>query len=436
MSFWDKLKDRLPKAKKEEQKLLKGLDAVKETYDEVDGREAAIKASAQKAIQQMELHPEMSAVELIKMIQDDKELPIDVVVKIAKQIPEVRQEETVVKIAEEVDLPIEGYKEIIQDADVSLSTAQKIAEQIPDEGIKIQQQEELKKQREEKIYNNLQELYKDCVNMNDLQTVDRLGDYKYANQPLRIKEQVRKILARRTAIDCLDFGGPKIETIARVISADELLEIEFDKRVSEEYLNMRAEYEDKNKPYHEYDRNLVKGMIIENVAKGVAKDFDEAGYIKVPQSDAMNNLTENEEQIFIKTMKHSCKKEVLTEKDIMRVRKQIRGDISNELEDIEKMLGKMSQDDRETYVTMFKQIIQSKSKSSPEEMQLQESIVHLNEQINQLPKGEAITTAKMMSQILEDRKKAKRTLKVERVDNVHEKDAIPTEYTSPKGEER
>lgn len=115
-----------------------GLDSVKEAYGEAksndEGREGAIRVAAEKAIEALIANPNMSAKELIAMINEEEGLPVDVVVEIAKQLPRER-EKTIVGITEEYDLPSKDLQEILNKADVSLNAARKIVAQIPDEEI-------------------------------------------------------------------------------------------------------------------------------------------------------------------------------------------------------------------------------------------------------------------------------------------------------------
>ena len=77
----------------------------------------------------MEEHPDMPVVDFLKMIQEEQELPTDIVVETTKQIPDIKSEKIAAEAVEELYLHAPQIPEIIQEADVSLKTAQKIRSQ-------------------------------------------------------------------------------------------------------------------------------------------------------------------------------------------------------------------------------------------------------------------------------------------------------------------
>lgn len=144
-------------AKRKEQEILtKGVEAVKDKYDEVDTRQEAIQEAAKRVIRELEAHPDMPAIAFLKMLQDEKKLPDDVVVEASTQISEVKSEEILVELMEELDIPSKDIQYIIKKSDISVDTAKKVAEQIPDETIQEEEKRRLeniekeKKEEEEK----------------------------------------------------------------------------------------------------------------------------------------------------------------------------------------------------------------------------------------------------------------------------------------------
>ena len=391
MALVDKIRKLISQEKKEEE-FQKELDSVKEVYAEVksadEGRKKAIKAAAEKAIAQIRANPNMPAIDLIKMIEAAEELPQEVIVEIATQFPE---ENTVVQIAEEVDLPPHGLQKILNEADVSLNAARKIAEQISDEEVQSEEQEKIRAEQEIENLNRLEEIYKSCEDKNDLEVVKQIKEirqHKGFEQSDRIQELINKIIAKRIAMDCFEFGGPRIETMTSVISASDMLKMGFSQKVGKEYDAISMQKKRDNKKGYSYDRSLVREKIIEAVAKEVVNDAENnVTMIKIPQA-IQDNASKEEKKVFIKGLQTFFKKGKISEEE------------RNYLED----LGKKEYDE------------------------LQIAISELNTKIGELPEGTAVETVRTIIEALDNRIRAE-----------HKEKNIDTEQSTPRttgGEDR
>ena len=151
MSLKDKIMTRLNKdnSDSEQDKLKKGVVAVQNAYDESETKKEANENAMNTVIETIQAHPEMPVGEFLKMIQQNTDLSDSSLVEIIKQIPDVKSEEATVEAVKKVDLASEAITEIIQDAPVTPATAQKIAEQIPNEEIQKEQQEKIERWAEE-----------------------------------------------------------------------------------------------------------------------------------------------------------------------------------------------------------------------------------------------------------------------------------------------
>lgn len=397
-----------------ENKMQERVEAVKGVYDESETEKEAIKRATDRVIKEIEANPDMPVIEFLKMIQEEEKLPTDILVEATKQIPDVKSETVTVKAVEELDFASKEIKEIIEEADISLNTAQKMAAQIPDETIKREQQEELEKKQEQKTLQQLQKIYDTCEKMNDNQLVQEIRKVKIDTKTNKIEEAIKHIIAKKTALDCMRFGGPKIPTMAQVISPVEMLEMNFPFLVEKEYKSIKKAYDEQGKEYHEYgvaEKRMVKKKILENIAKTVAKNFEEIGDISVPQSEQMGSLNKEEIEIFTDAVKKFCKREQLSDIEIERIHRQIKGDTSNELEDVIRMLEKMKPIERERYVSMFKKQMTENDEKTMQEKELDAAIYALQQQIKKLPNEDGIQTATMITNMLQERQVAKNMIK-------------------------
>lgn len=397
-----------------------GLEAVKQVYDDSDTEKEAIKKATDRVLKEIEEHPDMSVVDFLKMIQEEENLPTDIVIETTKQIPDIKPERLAAEAVKELDLDSPQIKEIIQEADVSLNTAQKMVSQIPDKKVKEEQQRELDKRKEQETLEQLQNIYDSCEDMNDIQLVRKISQIKISERTGKIEEKIRHIVAKRTALDYMQFGGPKIPTMAQIISPAEMLEIDFPFLVEKESQTIKNESDIDETKYHAYgakEKWIVKMKILDNIAKNIARNFEEFGDINVPQLEQMKNLSDEELEIFVDQIKSSCKEEKLSDTEIERIKRQVRGEKSVELEDIVRIFQKMKPSDRERYLEMVKEDMQKKEEKTNQEEELEESVYTLQKQIGKLPKEEGIRIANMMSQMLREREEAREMIKnVKKID--------------------
>ena len=405
MSLTDFIKEILSR-----KKMQKKVEGVKDVYDEEEDEKESIQRATDRVIKVIEAHPDMPVIEFLKMIQEEEKLPGDIVVEATKKIKDEQAAEAV----KELDFASKEITSIIEEADISLNTAQKMVEQIPDEKIKKEQQRKLEKRKEQEILEQLQKIYDNCEEMNDNQLIQEIEDIEIAQKSSKTEEKIKHIIAKKIALDYMQFGGPKISTMARVISLEEMLEMNFPFLVEKEYQSISKEYDEKRKRYHEYDtkgKELLKKKILEHIARMVAENFEEIGDIRVPQSEQMRNVTKEELEIFIEAVKNSCKKEELSEVEVERIKKQVRGDTSTEIDDVIRMLDKMKPADRERFVARFKEEMQENEEKTEQERELDGAIDTLQQQIKKLPIEDGIQAATMMSQMLQERQEAREMIK-------------------------
>lgn len=193
-------------------------------------------------------NPDM-ATEIIAKAKQSGKLKDQVAMDAMKEIPNIEQienpEETLVETAEKTDFNTTQIKEIIKETDMSLKTAKKMAEQIPNDEIRkaekarleeIEREEriEQKRQQEQELNKELKEMYVNCKGIRDTDILTRLKEIKKQNRSLKVKEIITRILARKAAIEFRQVGNTRLFEMKKVITPEEMLESKFPDLVQEE----------------------------------------------------------------------------------------------------------------------------------------------------------------------------------------------------------
>mgnify|MGYP004506782989 CR=1 FL=1 len=401
---------------KEQKRLEQGVAAVQNIYEQSESQKEANKKAMDIIINTIQTHPEMPVGEFLKMVQKNTDLSDTSLVEIMKQIPDIKSEKAIVDAVKKVDLATEAITEIIHEAPVSPVTAQKLAEQIPDEEVQKKQQAEIERKvkeeqrireqnKEKNIISKLENLYNRCSNINDAILVDEISKLNIEKKTEKINEKIKQIISKKVAIDCMDFGGPKLPTLMKIIPATEMLEIDLPNLVEKEYQKAKVKYDEDEKKYYKYDgetKKMVKGKILENIAKEVASNFEEIGDISIPQIEALKNLNEDEIKIFVNAVKKPGHQIKLGEDDVKMVERQLRGGSIGELENLQNMLGKMKSNDRERAVSGFIQQLKVEN-NSREQKELDIAILDIGYKIRRLPEDKQLDAARAISDILDEK---------------------------------
>ena len=404
----------------EQDKLKRGVVAVQNAYDESETKKEANQNAMNTVIETIQAHPEMPVGEFLKMIQQNTDLSDSSLVEIIKQIPDVKSEEAAVEAVKKVDLASEAITEIIQEAPVTPATAQKIAEQIPNKDIKKEQQEKIEKwereeqrkkdlAKEKEVLSQLEEIYEDCEKINDMTLADRINELHIEKKTEKISEKLEDIIAKRVALDCMEFGGPKLPTLMRIMPAIDMFEADLPNLVEKEYKEIKAKYDDQGKDYHQYayrERNWLKEKLLENIARKVAENFEEIGDISVPPIEQFKNLNEDEMNFFINAVNGYCKKGKLSAENIERIQKQLNGDTVEEWENLQRMLERMKPKDRENAVRDCLQVLKIDENKTQKQKELDEAIANIGACIRELPYDKRLSTAKTIINALEQQQEA------------------------------
>lgn len=368
MSAWNKFQDMINERKN---KIVNRNIEKAENVAQNTGFEEALEI----VLDTIRQNPDM-ATEIIAKAKQSGKLKDQVAMDAMKEIPNIEQienpEETLVETAEKTDFNTTQIKEIIKETDMSLKTAKKVAEQIPNDEIRkaekarleeIEREEriEQKRQQEQELNKELKEMYVNCKGIRDTDILTRLEEIKKQNRSLKVKEIITRILARKAAIEFRQVGNTRLFEMKKVVTPEEMLESKFPDLVQEEFEQIKdiKAYKGIDGKQHKYNKEILMQGILSEIAKNVASTFNDVGVIDIPQSEAMKEITDEQEKYFISQIQIYGKD--IT--DIEKIKNQIRGIVSYQMKDLEEMIKKVPEDEIGEYVQSFKaQIAKGKQK--------------------------------------------------------------------------
>ena len=324
-----------------ENKLQQGVDTVQSIINESESKKEASKKAVIAAIEEIQAHPEMPVGEFMKRLQLHTDLSDADLVKIIKQLPDIKSEEATIAAVKSTDLPSQAITEIIEEAPISPVAAQKIVNEIPDEDIQKEQQSRLEKileeeqkqkalEEETKILEQLSLIYDNCDTLGTPRLVGEIESLSISNKTEKINQKLTDIVAKTTAIDCMKFGDPRIPTLTRIMPSIDMFEADLPLLVQTEYKKLKKNYDKSGKEYYEYDESkekLIRTKLLEDMAKQSAHTFDKIGDFNLPQTEHFQSLNDDDLKTFINTVRvYSTSVE---KRDMNRLLHQLRGETKN-----------------------------------------------------------------------------------------------------------
>lgn len=327
-------------------KVVNQIDEVYKRSLEDDEIKDAEQSAAQKVIEYVRKNPE-NATEILKEILEKEEIPNKVFEKTATTISKLDEipDKIIPKAVadSEVDVPDQIIENIIENGDVNRKEKIELINNLENEELKQKQVEE-----------ELKQIYENCSDTNESELVHKLEMTKIVQKNSSIRKLEQAIIAKKMAINYKRFGGTKISTLARYLSEEEMIEINFPEMVYEEYKKI-SEKDEKNK----VDKSNLKVQILEEIAKKVANNYQEIGDFVIPQSRNMTQLTKKEEDKFIKAIETYVRKK-LRGTDITSIRDQIRGrDANMQLKQYMEKMRRLPKSQLEIFINNTEELVEN-----------------------------------------------------------------------------
>ncbi len=414
------LKDILKKTfgKTEKAKLLESIEAVKDTYNEADTKKEAIQNAVDRIVREIKTSPNMSVTEFLKMIQKEENLSNDIIVEATRQILDIKPEKTAIEIVEKIDLPSKDILEIIKLPDVSLEAAKKMAEEIPDEVLQKQERQRLdriererreaaKVKKETEIKEKLRKKYITCEKIKGSDLVEELKKLQRRTESEEIHTIIKRVLARKAAIEWRRSGSTRVASIAQVISPEEMLEKDFPQLVGIEFESVKDKKEYDGPKDYQYKEEDMQNLILSEIAKKVAGIYNRVGIIDMPQLEKMKELTEQQEEGFISEVQQYVDAKKRKTLDIEKIKKEFRGIEIDELGELRELVEKVPEQDRGEIIRKLKATIQNQ-KEEPLDIEVEKQLAHLRDELKHLKEEDAIEILEDTRAEVKDRRKQRR----------------------------
>lgn len=365
MSVWEKIQGVINERK--QKKIEQSVEEMESIYKDTETKEEGIREIAEIVMRQINSNPEL-ALKFLELIQKSKKLPTEIVVEAIKQIPETDQiedpEGTIIEAVEKLPLGSNQITDIIKETNVSIPAAKEMTNQIPNEKIREEEKNRLeeierkrreqeKQEAEKQTLKTLKEKYVNCDKIPGERLASELEEIKKKNQSQKIDEVIIQILARKAAIEWRFVGNTRLPSMYKIVSPEEMMEKDFPKLVGKEFEEIKHVKKYKGENDYDYSEENLRKLILKEIAKHVASIYEEIGTIEIPQSKAMNNLNQTEEQYFIGQIQKNSSN--ITNIDM--IKNKIRGINNYELEDLMDMLKKLPDSERAECLKSFKKQI-------------------------------------------------------------------------------
>lgn len=396
--------------------LQKTVETVQSVIEETDSeKEIARKKAIEVALKEIQENKDMPAGKFMQMLQEKTSLTDEDLVTIITQLPDVKSEKATIAAVQSTSLSPENITSIVKEADISLDTAEKIVNEIDNEAIQKEQQAIIAAEREQQILSKLSEIHKKCDSIEDPKLVEFIEKLDIKDYTTDINKKLMAIISKRTALDCMKFGGPRLPTLTRILPAEDMFEADLPFLAFSDYKALKVKFDDDDKKYTEFTdstKKLIRAKILEEIAKKTAETYDSTGNFFLPQTEKFKKLSNDDIHLFEKTVKTYSKD--FDKSAGRRLRRQLSGEAATELHDLNRMLEKMNPAARDLALQKIVALLQNDlltNKSSKMNNELSNTLEEIELAIRKLPAKSQLLAAQTILDTLNQRNEATLLLK-------------------------
>lgn len=424
-----------------ESKMQQRLETVKNIYHESGTKNEAIQKATTRVIEEINKHPDMSIIEFLKMIQEEEKLSTDIIVEVTKQLLETKPEKTVA-IVEQLGLPEEKIQRIIRETS-SVEVAKKIVNQIPSEELQKEERRRLEKieterrraekqRKEVELGKILSERYETCGDIIGPVLIQELKAIKEQSESPKVYEWIQKVLAKKASIEWRRTGIARIESMVTVIPAEEMLKGDFAKLVASKFEVIKETQKSSVGRDYQFQEEDLQNLILRELAKNVATTYCKVGIIDIPQCEAMQQLSEEQSDMFIKEIQIFIQnkdkdEEKIKDFDVEKAKRKIKGIKGDELDELINLVKKIPKDEREDYLQDLR-IRMEKGKQKPLNPKVAEGLEKMKEELASLETEDAMNIIEGAREDIQDRKKEIMEEDIKRIEG-NTQTATDSEYT-------
>lgn len=290
-----------------------------------NGEEHPMDDTVEEIMQIFQNNPDLEKVrEILKNILEKKDIPNRIFEKTAtkisqdEKIPDSVITEVVAK--SDVDVADETINNIINEGEINLKERLKMLKNVENKNI-----------LEKQVSNELEILYRNCKDKRDAEVAERVTELKEILDSKNISDDlqdlIQTVVAKKMAENIYSdtSKGTNIYTLSKIMPVEDMVERDLVSTVEREYNKI----EDSNQPKEgRFKKQELKIQILIELAKKIAKKYEESGIFVIPQSDNMKKINEEEEKNFIRAIQTYSRKD-LSRQEVVDIDEQVRGKSDN-----------------------------------------------------------------------------------------------------------
>ena len=388
--------------------LQKTVENVQSVIEETDSEKEAAREKAINIVLEIikDNNEDIFVRKVLQKLQEETSLTYNDFADIIIQLPE----KDVITAVQATSLPSETIATIATEADISLDTAEKIVNEIDNEAIQKEQQAIIAAEREQQILSKLSEIYKKCDSIEDPKLVEFIEKLDIKDYTTDINKKIMAIISKRTALDCMKFGGPRLPTLTRILPAEDMFEADLPFLAFSDYKALKVKFDDNEKKYTEFTnstKKLIRAKILEEIAKKTAETYDSTGNFFLPQTEKFKKLSNDDIHLFEKTVKTYSKD--FDKSAGRRLKRQLTGEAATELHDLNRMLEKMNPAARDLALQKIVALLQNDlldKKSAQSNDELSDTLEEIELAIRKLPAKSQLPAAQTILDTLNQRNEA------------------------------
>lgn len=290
-----------------------------------NGEEHPMDDTVEEIMQIFQNNPDLEKVrEILKNILEKKDIPNRIFEKTAtkisqdEKIPDSVITEVVAK--SDVDVADETINNIINEGEINLKERLKLLKNVENKNI-----------LEKQVSNELEILYRNCKDKRDAEVAEWVTELKEILDSKNISDDlqdlIQTVVAKKMAENIYSdtSKGTNIYTLSKIMPVEDMVERDLVSTVEREYNKI----EDSNQPKEgRFKKQELKIQILIELAKKIAKKYEESGIFVIPQSDNMKKINEEEEKNFIRAIQTYSRKD-LSRQEVVDIDEQVRGKSDN-----------------------------------------------------------------------------------------------------------
>lgn len=405
-------------------KMHERVENVQSVIEESDSEKEVARSNAiNLALDLIKEHSDMSLADFMQMLQQETSLTDNDLATIIIQLPKIKSEKDVITAVQSTSLPSETIATIATEANIGPDTAEKIVNEIDDEEIQKEQQAIIAAEREHQILSKLSKIYTKCDDIEAPELVELIEKLDIKDYTTDINKKLMAIISKRTALDCMKFGSPRLPTLTRIVSAEDMFEADLPFLAFSDYKSLKVKFDDDDKKYIEFTettKKLIRERILEEIAKKTAETYDSTGNFFLPQTEGFKKLSTEDIATFERTVKTYSKD--FDKAAGRRLKRQLNGEAATELHDLNRMLEKMKPAKRDLALQKIVTLLQNDfldSKTSQPKDELSDILNEIELAIRKMPQKSQLTAAQTILETLNQRSEAALLLKNARKSTSH-----------------